>query len=493
MVIDRDELFGARAYERSAPAASDALAFGGGIGIAAGTLLLAGDLYAHGHGRWPGIALFAVLIAVGYLALGLLPREVHPAAVTLIVAGVPGAVGWWLLPHAHKFGDIRPFLILTILLWAACFVAPRTSGRIIFVGAALLILWLWMIGEAAGSDAYSAAPIPSPPAHTTFSLSARHGQVSISDLDPTNPLYPVAVQCAQGNGAQCDILYDEAEPGSDYEEFADTCGGTQPSGSGDQCAELGGNGFSIPGSTLPFGSPPSQFPRDIVPGTVGTGSSDKSTQIGFVSLLFGIAYVGALAALDRRRRHGLGTALVVPGFLALFTGTEVLGNAAHHVWVGGLLTLVAGIAFALVGDFGGRRFTTWAGGIFAAFGVYLFAGDVTNFRKSFNGFNPNIAKPAWIIIGFGVALVGLAWVIASVRAQYSGPAGSPRGPSTPRPPTFEDAPTPVPSPFAPPMPPDPTRFPTWQSPPPPPPPPAPPPPSPPWEPPAPPPAGGSPT
>ena len=84
---------------------------------------------------------------------------------------------------------------------------------------------------------------------------------------------------------------------------------------------------------------------------------------------------------------------------------EVLGNAAHHVWVGGLLTLVAGVAFALVGDFGGRRFTTWAGGVFAAFGVYLFAGDVTNFQKSFNSFDPNIARPAWITIGFGIGLV----------------------------------------------------------------------------------------
>jgi hypothetical protein len=70
-----------------------------------------------------------VLIAVGYLALGLLPREIHPAAVTLIVAGVPGAIGWWLLPHAHRFADVRPFIILTILAWAACWLAPRTRGR----------------------------------------------------------------------------------------------------------------------------------------------------------------------------------------------------------------------------------------------------------------------------------------------------------------------------------------------------------------------------
>ena len=220
-----------------------------------------------------------------------------------------------------------------------------------------------MIGEAAGTDAYSAAPIPSPPAHTTFSLSALHDQVTIGDLDTTNLLYPIARQCDLTHGSACDTLYDQSEPGSNFEEFADTCGNTQPTGSGDQCADLSGG----LGSQTPFPTTPSPFNGGgIVPGTVGAGSSDKSLEIGLVSLLFGIVYIGALFALDRRRWHGLGTALVIPGVLALFTGTEVLGNAAHHVWVGGLLTFVAGVAFALVGDFGGRRFTAWAGGVFAA-------------------------------------------------------------------------------------------------------------------------------
>ncbi len=471
MVIDKNALLGARAAERSAPAASDAVAFTGAIGIAVGVLLLSGDFSTHGHGRWPGVALFAVLIAVGFLALSLLPPETHPAAVTLIVVGVPGVFGWWLLPNAHKFADIRPFLILTILGWVVCFVAPRTRGRTIFVGAALLLLWLWMLGEAAGTDAYSAAPIPSPPAHTTFSLSALQGQVAVTDLDPTNSLYPTALSCSYGDGSACDTVYDNAEPGSDYEEFGDTCGNTQPAGSGDQCAQLEGGGFSLPG---PSDTSPSPFTGGLEPGNFGTGSSDKSLEIGIVSLLFGIAYTGALWMLDRRRYFGLGTALVVPGFLALFTGTEVLGNAAHHVWFGGVLTLVAGLAFALVGDFGGRRFTAWAGAVFAAFGLYLFAGDVTNFKRSFGSVHANLARPALITIGFGIALVLLAWLIAMVRVHYTGPGRSGGGsfgppPTPPQNPGFPSDPLdtirpgwppPVPPPSAPwqppPAPPTPT-------------------------------------
>jgi len=477
-----EPLLGARAFERSAPAASDAVAFTGGLGIVAGVLFLTIDFNQHGHGRWPGITLFAGLIALGYLGLGLLPRVTHPAAVTLIVAGVPGAIGWWLLPHAHRFGDIRPFLILTILVWGAMWFIPRTRGRTIFVGAALHILWLWMIGEAAGTDAYSAAPIPSPPAHTMFSLSALRDQVTIGDLDPANPLYPIARECDLIHGSACDTLYDESPPGSDFERFGDTCGGTQPVGSGDQCANLSG-GF---GGQTPFPTTPLPFNGGgFVPGRVGAGSSDKSLEIGLVSLLFGIAYIGALFVLDRRRWHGLGTALVVPGVLALFTGTEVLGNAAHHVWVGGMFTFVAGVALALVGDFGGRRFTTWAGGVFAAAGVYTFMGDVTNFKKSFTDISPRLARPALITIAFGVVLVALAWVIAMVRSNFSETDGSPPPPEPP------PEPRPTPSSFAAPPPIDPSRFPTWQ----PPPPSGPwqpqpaPPPSPPWQPPPPPPPG----
>jgi hypothetical protein len=440
-IADADVWSGKRARERGAPAAADAIAFAGGLGVALGVLFLTVDLYAHDHGRAPGVALFVVLLAAGYLMLAFLPNPIHPAAVTLVVAAVPGAVGWWLLPGADRFADVRPFLVLTLLGWTACWIAPRTRGRTVFVGAALLLLWLWMIGEAAGTDAYSAAPIPSPPAHTTFSLSALHTEVTIDDLDPTDARYPIALLCNDGDGEACDTLYDQAEPGSDFEAFADTCGNTLPAGFAGQCADFGGD-F---GGQEPFDPVPPPFDPEIVP-QVGAGSSDKSLEIGLVSLFFGLVYTGALFAFDRRRWHGLGTALVVPAFLALFTGTQVLGDAAEHAWTGGLLTLVAGVAFALVGDLGGRRFTTWAGGAFAAFGAYVFAGDVTNFEKSFSELEPNLARPAWITIASGVALIVLAFLVAALRSRY--PDGE--SPPAPEPPPFEDGFAPIVHPPAPP-------------------------------------------
>ena len=440
-MADAETLLGARARDRATPAAADAIAFTGGIGIAAGVLLLSIHAFSHGDGRPTGVCLFAVLIVVGYFALGLLPRETHAAAVTLIVAGVPGTIGWWLLPGAHRFADVRPFLILTIVAWGACWLVPRTRGRTIFVAAALIFLWLWLLGEVAGTDAYSAAPVPSPPAHTVFSLSALRTQVTIDDLDASSFLYPTARLCGRGVGVACDTLYAEAGPGTDFREFADTCGGTKPAGSGGRCAELEVGSIiptprdiPTPGD-FPIPIEPNIRPFDGLPGSrsgFGTGFDDKSLEIGLLSLVLGLAYVGALLSCDRRRWRGLGTAFVLPGLLALFTGTEVLGNAAHHLWVGGLLTFAAGVVFALVGDSGGRRFTTWAGGAFAALGVYTFAGDVTNFEDSFD-LEPKLVRPALIFIAFGIALVALAWFIAWTRSRYPGSGGS-EPPAAPPPP-----------------------------------------------------------
>ena len=329
-----------------------------------------------------------------------------------------------------------------------------------------------------------------------FSLSALHSDVTIDQLDPTSQFYPLARACALDHSLSCDSLYTQATPGSDFQQFADTCGGTQPAGSGDQCEQRSNGGFTSPtpiggSNTIPFGGGLTPGGVPIVPG-VGVGSHDKSLEIGLVSLLLGLAYLGGLFVFDRRRRRDLGTAFVIPGVLALFTGTEVLGNAAHHAWFGGLLTFVAGIGLAMIGDIGGRRFTTWTGGVFAALGVYTFAADATNFKHSFSGQSAHLVRPALITIAFGLALVALAWWVAMLRTQYRGPGSTPPA-GRPGPDPFGTAPfgtapfgsAPPAAPVAP-GPPQwppgspPPSGPSWQ-----PPPPAPPP-SAPWQPPAPP-------
>jgi hypothetical protein len=431
-----------RARIRGIPSLADAVAATGAVAVAIGVLLMAVDVHAAQSGVAAETAMFAGLVLAGYLVLIFAPAEVHAAGVTAIVLGIPGAMGWAFLPGAHSFGDVRPFLLLTIAGWALAFVAPRSTGRTIFVGAAALFLWLWLLGEVAGTGAFSAAPLPSPPAHTIFSLRSFVGgraTVDVSDLDPTNPLYPIAVRCSEGDESACDTLYRSAPEGSDFKQFGATCGNTIPNAENAGFCDLS-QSF---GST-PFNSTPSLNP--ITP--FKAASDKKSTDIGIVSAFFGVLYLGALWLLDRNSWRGLATAFVVPGFVALLTGAQSLGDAANHAWVSGVLTFVAGLAFGFVGDVTQRRFTTWAGAIAAAYGAVVVALDAVHISHSVSNGNVKLAGPGLVVCLFGVMLVGLGYLIARLFAGHPGSGSA----------SFELIP---PSPGAPAAPPPPTDAPSW--------------------------------
>jgi hypothetical protein len=400
------EIFNRHTEERGAPRLSDAIATVGSVAAGVGILMISADIFDSSPGRPAPVALFAALVLAGYAVLLWAPASVRPAGITAVVVGILGALGWWWLPGASSMADVRPFLLLTIVAMVVCFVVPRSRGRAIFVVIVLLVLWLWAIAEIASpEEAYSIAPIPSPPAHTVLSLSGFQAQVTLEDLDINDPLYPLAEDCEFGDMTACDDLYAQADFGSDFSEFGGTCGDTF-SGSPGFCAQSG----TPPSFDFDDDVPSPFFPSD--PGLV-TGD-DKSFEIGFVSVLFGLVYLGALFVLDQRRLRGLATAFVLPALAALIEGTSLLGNAAGHAWVGGLLTLVAGVLIGAVGHVAGaRRFTTWTGGLLIALGALTIALDVANIDSttSDDG-NLKIAGPGMIVVGVGIALVAFAFLAA---------------------------------------------------------------------------------
>jgi hypothetical protein len=407
----------ALARHRAVPTLAEAISATGGVAVTLGVLLITIDLRADNPGRAAETALFAALVLAGYLTLRLLPAETHAAGVSAIVLGIPGTLGWLLLPGAHRYADIRPFILLTIAAWILAFVLPRTRGRTIFIAAAAVFLWLWVLGEVAATDAYSASPIPSPPAHTIFSLESfatvRPAAVELGDLDSSDPLFALAQQCSDGEAQACDELYTEAEPGSDFQGFAATCGNSQP--------DTGSAGFCILAQQGGFGASPIPNLNPISP--ITTTGDDKSFEIGLVSTLFGVLYLGALYVLDRSGWRGLATAFVVPGVVALVTGMQSLGNASHHVWGAGLLTFIAGLFIGLIGDRTGRRFTTWAGAVAAALGGLTVALDLSHVTHALNGENVKLAGPGLIVVGFGIGLAAAGTLIAYVLGN--GPSGPP--------------------------------------------------------------------
>ncbi len=154
--------FWGRAVNRPRASFSDALAAGGGVIVTIGVLLLAADRYANSGDGWQGALVFVALFLIANLAL-LVVREPFDAACTsAIVLSVPAIYGFLIFPSTDSFADVRLFLILTIVTWALLFAVSNSRGRPILLALAAVLLYLWIVGEVADLDAYSANPIPSP-------------------------------------------------------------------------------------------------------------------------------------------------------------------------------------------------------------------------------------------------------------------------------------------------------------------------------------------
>jgi hypothetical protein len=320
-----------------------------------------------------------------------------------------------------------------------------------------------MVGEVANTDAYFAAPIPSPTYATpsTWLDAVRGGhdasgvprveaaslhsqQVTIGDLDPGDPLYPLAQSCAAGDDAACDELWNRSDPGTPFEQFAATCGGTT-----DRFFPCGDTSSSSGSGTVPpdenlgddvqdFGNDVQQFDQSpLAPfdpfGT--TRQQDHTLEIGLVSLGFGAIYLVALRVLDHRRLTALGTAFVVPAVVALITAAGALGDKTNSAVWGGLITAALGLAIGVVGFAGiDRRFTTWTGGVIASIGALIVAADVSP-EPHPSGDNLDLIGPGFVVLAFGLLVVGIGWAVHAVlerRAVEARPPAPPP-PSDPSP------------------------------------------------------------
>lgn len=121
--------------------------------------------------------------------------------------------------------------------------------------------------------------------------------------------------------------------------------------------------------------------------------------IGAVSLLFGVGYLIASAAFDRRRRGDASTPFVAVGIPAAALG--LIGVAADiGSGPGALFTLLVGGAVCWMGAAYGRRLSTWAG----AAGVALALGALAD---KIDRDDNNVAS-SLVAIVFGVGLTALA-------------------------------------------------------------------------------------
>lgn len=110
----------------------------------------------------------------------------------------------------------------TGLLW--CLVAGLAALCVV-----LAVLLLVRPGPGPDQQPLTAPPDPVPAPAATL---APAGLGEDPDLDR------LAQQCADGQMNPCDDLYSESSPGSDYEDFADTCAGRRPGGEDTFCVDV---------------------------------------------------------------------------------------------------------------------------------------------------------------------------------------------------------------------------------------------------------------
>ncbi len=451
---------------RPRPSLATALSASGGIIVWIGVMLIALDVYADGNDGWTGALFFVGLTLVALSILAFAPDSTHSgsfgevvlsaSSVSALVLSIPAVYGFLIFPGAESFGDVRWFFVLTIVTWAILFTVSNSRGRPILFGLAAALLYLWILGEVADTDAYVADPIPSPPiASPAAVLDGMRGEtaiattaepagfteqdVTLDSLDPSDPLYPLAVDCSEGDFAACDELWESSEPGSDFEAFAESCGGdstaTYP------CLLSGEN------LDDEFDDELEEDLDDPLDATPLGNQDDQALEIGLVSLGFGAVYLAAIHLLDRRARRAIATALVIPAVAALVTAASALGQETGSAIAGGLITLAVGLAIGVVGWFGtaagiDRRFMTWGGGVTASIGALIVAADVAPEPSASD--NVDLIGAGLVVGAFGLAVVLLAWGVHHLleRTPDNGIEPLPEESASPEPPEPPELPEP---------------------------------------------------
>ncbi len=90
---------------------------------------------------------------------------------------------------------------------------------------------------------------------------------------------------------------------------------------------------------------------------------DKSTEAATATLVIAVVLLGTGIILDRRRRAGAATPLLLVGGLYAVNAAIAFGEEVDDVYAAGIFVALAGLAIGLAGSLGRRRGTSWIGSI----------------------------------------------------------------------------------------------------------------------------------
>lgn len=153
---------------------------------------------------------------------------------------------------------------------------------------------------------------------------------------------------------------------------------------------------------------------------------DASHRFGWVTLVFGLLYMGGGAFFDRRGDSRRGTAFFAVASPLAYLGTTMAD--LEEMWAFGLVFALVGTLAAKLGTDHDRRFTAWSGTLVASIGLIYMVADMLG------------GEPSGTALGIALLVVGLA--MAAGARLLDGDAEDGIAPVQPQP-------APLPSPAAP--------------------------------------------
>ncbi len=391
---------GWRTRVRPFPALTSALGAAGGLLVIIGVIALGGDQAVDDGSGTAGAAFCALAILVALVAMIVGTEPIRAGAVAVAVIAVPAF--WVFLLAVDADSDPTTAIeILTLVSWAVLFFVPPTKGRVVFLAVTVALFWFFVVDQVADDNStqieFDSAQVSTIP--VGINSSDEYGD------DPQ--LDRLWDDCDDGDLEACDDLYFASPIGSQYEEFAETCGGQEPDGFGGECA-VGGFGDG-PDS---FDEPPFPPEGDVVdedfpffpedaPGFDGT-PDDPDRPTGVISMVIGLAYLAAAWGLDRKRLAGAATPFLVVGAVALAVGSIIV--VSDIVWLVGVFLVATGKLTIWIAAQARRRGSAWLGLLLVVAGVLTFAADL--FDDSVTGFG-------LLTLGLGVLIVAASAVAAA--------------------------------------------------------------------------------
>jgi hypothetical protein len=143
--------------------------------------------------------------------------------------------------------------------------------------------------------------------------------------------------------------------------------------------------------------------RDASTTDVGEVGSSVAQGAYAVLLIAGVALLVAAFLLDHANYHGLATVFIAVAAVSVLAGAagvaSELGDAGGAVLVG-----IAGLALAIVGYLGRRRFTTWLGALVVPYALVAIAISIKDER----------VPGATLLVVFGAAVVAVCFCLPIV-------------------------------------------------------------------------------